>query len=358
MNIILLLLVGVIVGVALGAAAIAWWRRPRKGPWAIPDWLVTGQESVEGVSFTLCEAVHKLTGRPTVVVVRHPFTQIASVQAVSPGADRRMLRTSIAPTCVAGRASMGNLTMVGVGPKDLLGYSLPNRRRREERGTAFPLCDNGMGVGAFVVFGPPDFADASMRDRLVWLAEDAGQIIGKVALAHAVKERPITDEAVGLRNQQGIDDALHKHGNKMCAVASISVDQFQQIHDELGRTAAEAALRMVGTVFRNTLRDYDVSARISGGKFAVLLPDTSYQDALKVAERIEGAVRRSVLDWDGRKHQLTCSIGVASIPETVSEARTLLDAADATLAETHEPTERRIVAHGGDASPSPRVTGA
>jgi diguanylate cyclase (GGDEF)-like protein len=241
--------------------------------------------------------------------------------------------------------------MVGAGSKELLGYSLPNRRRREQRGTAFPLCDNGTGVGAFVVFGPPDFADASVKERLEWLAEDAAQIIGKVALAHADKERAITDEVVGLRNRQGFDDALHKHANETCAVASISLDQYQQIRDELGRTAAEAALKKVGAFMRNTVRDYDVSARISEGKFALLLPDTSCQDALTVAERIQAAVRRSVFDWNGSERQLSCSMGVAAIPEVVS-THLLLEASDAALAKAQGQAPGGIVAHGGDVLPA------
>ncbi len=90
-------------------------------------------ESVDAVAFGLCEAAHKLTGKPSAVVVLDPTTQIASVVAVSAGTDRRLLHSVIAPSSAVGRACMGDITATATGMKDLMGDTRPNRRVREAR---------------------------------------------------------------------------------------------------------------------------------------------------------------------------------------------------------------------------------
>ncbi len=61
------------------------------------------------------------------------------------------------------------------------------------------------------------------------------------------------------------------------------------------------------------------------------LPETTFGKAMEVGERIRSAVRESLLQWAGAHLRLTCSVGVAAMPETVASVDELLASADAAM---------------------------
>ena len=280
-------------------------------PLNTPPWLVP--ESIDAVAFGLCEVAHKLTGKPSAVVVRDPTTQIASVVAVSAGTDRRLLNTVVAPSSAAGRACMGDITATATGMKDLLGETRANRRVREERGAAFPLRNGHPGVGALVVFDLPDTVDSSLTDRIAAMAREAGPVMRGATAVRASEQRAHLDELTGQPNQRGLERAVQEHGVGTCSLLCVDIDQF----DRLRETARGAALRHAAIVFRSTLRDYDVSAHLREERFAIFLPDTPFHHAFTVADRVRVAIGKSLFNPGGAQRQLTCSLGVASVPETV-----------------------------------------
>ncbi len=291
-----------------------------------PQWLVP--ESVEAVGFALCEAAHNLTGRPAAVVVRDPITQIASVVAVSAGADRRLLRTTVAPSSAAGRASMGDITATARGMKDLFGGTGENRRMRERRGAAFSLVNGRPGVGALVVFGLPETAPSPLIDRILSLARDAGPVVRRAATVRASEQRALVDQITGQPNRHALERAMKEHDDGPCSLLCLNIDQF----DQLRETARSAALRHVSSVFRSTLRDYDVAARLRDEAFAIFLPDTPFHHAFTVADRVRTAISESVFNPGGARWALTCSLGVASVPETSQSVDGLVTSADRALA--------------------------
>ena len=290
-----------------------------------PQWLVP--ESVEAVGFALCEEAHNLTGRPAAVVVRDPTTQIASVVAVSDGVDRRLLGTTVAPGSAAGRASMGDLTATAHGVKDLLGGTGENRRMRERRGAAFSLVNGRPGVGALVLFGLPENAPSPMIDRILSLARDAGPVARRAATARASERRALVDQITGQPNRHALERAMKEHEDGPCSLLRLDIDQF----DQLRETARGAALRHVSSIFRSTLRDYDVAARLRDEEFAIFLPDTPFHHAFTVADRVRTAISESVFNPGGAQRALTCSLGVASVPETSQSVDDLLGSADQAL---------------------------
>ena len=290
-------------------------------PLNTPPWLMP--ESVDTVAFGLCEAAHKLTGKPSAVVVRDPTTQIASVVAVSAGTDRRLLHTIVAPSSAAGRACMGDITATATGMEDLLGDTRANRRVREAQGAAFPLHNGHPGVGALVVFGLTKTVDSSLTDRIIAMAREAGPVMRRATAVRASEQRALVDELTGQPNQRGLERAVQEHREGPCSLLCVDIDQF----DQLRETARGAALRHVATVFRSTLRDYDVSARLREEKFALFLPDTPFHHAFSVADRVRIAIGKSLFNPGGERRQLTCSLGVASVPETVPAVDGLIAAA-------------------------------
>ncbi len=307
-------------------------------PRATPDWLTP--ETVEGIGGALCEASRRITGFPTAVVTRDPLSPGASVVAVSAGADRRLVRLSIAPTSVVGRACIGNITVAAEGG-EVFGTRRQNRREREDRAIVYSLSDGPQGVGALVVFNGREGIDAKVSKRVQQLVDDAGPIMSRTVDLYAAKHRTMTDELTGQPNKRALDRAM-QDAQGPCSLLRVNVDQL----DDFAPPAVTAAIKHVARIFRKSLRDYDLPARVSDEDFALFLPETPFHHAFEVAERVRVAVSESVFDWAGGEHLLTCSFGVASVPETAEAPEGLLEAASAALQDArHEGSNRIAAAH-------------
>jgi diguanylate cyclase (GGDEF)-like protein len=278
--------------------------------------------TVESIGFALADAALETTRCPAAVVVRDPATQAASVVALSAGTDRRILGMPVAAESAAGRACDDDHPTYALGVHRLLGHARTDRRLREEHGVAFSLRDGRRGVGALVVFAPPELIDRGTHDRLLALAHEAGPAIGSIVAARFAKRLGLIDTITGHANRPGLDQILHGSVSKQCSLVCVSIDQFQQLETPLANTV----LRQVAAILRSRLRDYDASARVAGGEFALFLPDAPLDGAVIVADRIRTAVSQSKFDLNG-SGPLTCSLGVAAIPDTVSSVDDLLDAA-------------------------------
>jgi diguanylate cyclase (GGDEF)-like protein len=301
-----------------------------------PSWLIP--QTVEGIGFSLADAVNRLTHCPAAVIVRDPSTETASVVAASIGADRRLLGTLVSPTSAVGRACMGDVTAYGLGSADLLGEERSDRRQREHQGVAFSLLEGRRSVGALVVFTPPELVDRSMSQQLATLAKQAGRVIGRTLHYERQEQEGLIDEITGQPNQDGLELAMQDLVRKECALVRVEIDQA----DELDPGMVNPVLRQIATILRAALREYDVPARLEGEGFAMFLPDTVLDHAVMVADRVRLAVSESDFDL-GKKHSLTCSLGVASIPDTVADIGDLMEAASRALQQAKEEGRNRVV---------------
>jgi two-component system cell cycle response regulator len=112
----------------------------------------------------------------------------------------------------------------------------------------------------------------------------------------------------------------------------IDVDNFKQFNDMFGHIAGDRALSAVSKILRAQFRPRDLLVRYGGDEFAVLLPDTTKEQAIVIGERVRMAVSGSTGDGNDSLIQIPVriSMGVAELP-----ARGTLDmlnrAADAAL---------------------------
>jgi diguanylate cyclase (GGDEF)-like protein len=184
--------------------------------------------------------------------------------------------------------------------------------------------------------------DSQSRERVQWLVKNAGPRLGRAAALRSAENRAMTDELTALPNRRALERAMHAHAGGPCAVLCIDLDHFKALNDGFGHAAGDAALRHVAVIFRQALRAGDVPARIGGEEFALWLPGAPASKAIEVANRVRDAVRGSMLEYAGNQIGITCSIGVASIPESVSQVDNLLGAADVAMYRAKEAGRDRI----------------
>jgi diguanylate cyclase (GGDEF)-like protein len=120
-------------------------------------------------------------------------------------------------------------------------------------------------------------------------------------------------------------ERCHRHGRSM-AMLLIDLDHFKTVNDTWGHQAGDRVLvRFVADV-NALLRQPDLLGRQGGEEFLVLLPETSLDEALAVAERI-----RETCERKGQEPGCTASIGVTTNHKDTDTVDSLLARADAAM---------------------------
>ncbi|MBK6639037.1 MAG: sensor domain-containing diguanylate cyclase [Rhodocyclaceae bacterium] len=134
--------------------------------------------------------------------------------------------------------------------------------------------------------------------------------------------------------------------NKLAySVAMLDLDHFKRINDTYGHAAGDAVLKAVATTVLANCRGIDTPARVGGEEFAILLPETSSEDARIMLERIRVAVALLTLPIGTTDVSLTISIGVACSADAQSDCDTVLNLADQALYAAKRHGRNRVITH-------------
>jgi diguanylate cyclase len=156
---------------------------------------------------------------------------------------------------------------------------------------------------------------------------------------NTLKGEALTDPLTGLHNRRGFDrscEQLYGDENAACggaAVLLLDIDRFKQINDTYGHLFGDQVLRAVAKVIADSVKGRDVAVRFGGDEFLVLLPDTSVDGALAVAEQIRAAIGRVRIRRNGSDNcveQVTLSAGVA-VAGSAETMEQMIHRADQTL---------------------------
>lgn len=181
-----------------------------------------------------------------------------------------------------------------------------------------------------------------LRDQL----QEANERLAELALRD-----PLTD----LFNRRHWEHILElevercRRHRRPLSVLMLDIDHFKSINDRHGHASGDRVLAAVAAVLREGVRAQDSVARVGGEEFTVLLPETGYEEALTIAERLRRQVRSLDLQ-EGRRPEggsrlrVRLSVGVATAEDLEGAGpRTLMEAADGGLYEAKEGGRDRVV---------------
>lgn len=134
------------------------------------------------------------------------------------------------------------------------------------------------------------------------------------------------------------------------SVLVCDVDHFDQFNERLGQDAGDLCLKkLAGLLVGQLKRPSDLAARYSGKAFAIMLPDTSLDGAVRVAEACRASLERLALSHPSPERRVvTMSIGVASsVPAEDAGLETLLERADEALEAAKARGRNRVMALRG-----------
>jgi diguanylate cyclase (GGDEF)-like protein len=202
---------------------------------------------------------------------------------------------------------------------------------------AAPLLWRGRTLGVVELVntqGEGTFAPEDLR-TLATMAE-----FGAIALENArnykkVEELTVIDEHTGLFNARHLRNVLKREIDRArrfghpVAVIFLDLDHFKQVNDVHGHQNGSLLLREVGHLVSSNLRTVDVPVRYGGDEFVVLLPETSKDQAMSIAERLRRSLdNHAFLAEQGLNLRMTASFGVAAFPDDALNEEEMLRRAD------------------------------
>ena len=126
------------------------------------------------------------------------------------------------------------------------------------------------------------------------------------------------------------------------SILMIDIDFFKNINDTYGHAAGDIVLEEVAKIIKSCTRNADTAARYGGEEFVVMLNNTSANAAMAVAERIRKSVEEKSIMYDGKKINVTISIGVSSYNFDLESAKSIVERADKALYESKQNGRNRV----------------
>ncbi len=121
--------------------------------------------------------------------------------------------------------------------------------------------------------------------------------------------------------------------NEKLSLIFMDIDYFKHYNDLYGHQKGDEALKKIGKLLKNIARENDLVARYGGEEFAIILPNTSEEEATKIAERIRNKVEKTY--FEGQENQpnanFTVSVGIAVFPDKAKSELELVKCADDAL---------------------------
>lgn len=171
------------------------------------------------------------------------------------------------------------------------------------------------------------------------------QALGKRGMEHLneeLKTASRVDGLTGLYNRrywQERFDEMHKlcvRREKPSTALMLDIDHFKRINDTYGHQAGDKVIKMLAALIKRCVRETDLAGRYGGEEFAIILNDSSVEDAKIVAERIRQLAKRLVVEHEGESISFTVSLGLAQFSPDFKGAMAWLECADQALYEAKE----------------------
>ncbi len=192
----------------------------------------------------------------------------------------------------------------------------------------------------------PDF----VLEVLHSFSRTAAIAIKNTQLFEQVKEKAQRDELTGLLNRHYFFELAEKelyrstrYGHSL-SVIMLDIDYFKEVNDRYGHLSGDEVLRTLAKRMQERLRKTDIIGRFGGEEFIVILPETSLNDAINVAEDLRRSVEEEPFKLkSGEKLSVTISVGITTYQETMKSIDELIEVADQALYEAKRTGRNRVI---------------
>lgn len=220
-----------------------------------------------------------------------------------------------------------------------------------------PLLAHGETIGMLWCHGEQTPEDEALKHARYWevalmLAEQISLTIANVRLRQELQDRSVRDPLTGLWNRRYFLDTLRREKGRAdsneldFALISIDIDHFKKFNDHHGHDAGDLVLRRVSSELVETAGAAGIVCRVGGEELAVICPDLTEADAMDLAHKLQSAVKRAEIVYQGEiLPSVTFSAGVSTYPSDHSSIDDLMRNADNALYQAKRAGRDRVIAY-------------
>jgi diguanylate cyclase (GGDEF)-like protein/PAS domain S-box-containing protein len=172
--------------------------------------------------------------------------------------------------------------------------------------------------------------------------------IRNATLHNETQIQAITDTLTGMYNRRGFNEFgrreidRSRRFNHPLAALMLDIDHFKNVNDSFSHATGDQILQLLAKRLNTNLRDVDIIGRYGGEEFAVLLPESDLETAIKVAERLRVCVEESPFNTNSGPLNITVSVGVSQYSEATADLESVVHAADLGLYQAKTAGRNRV----------------
>lgn len=194
-----------------------------------------------------------------------------------------------------------------------------------QNSTIFPITDTRGQVShlCFIIYDVTDAAVSKLE-----LQSMNGQL----------RQLSTTDYLTQMRNRGNWEESFKQEFNRLqrysqhqSSLIMCDIDHFKRINDSYGHAAGDLVIKSVAEIIRKSLRSTDIAGRYGGEEFAILLLDTTEDQAGYLAERIRRKIEQTEVVYNNQKIKFTMSFGLAERSLDIQDYVQWMEAADKAL---------------------------
>jgi diguanylate cyclase (GGDEF)-like protein len=205
-----------------------------------------------------------------------------------------------------------------------------------------PLIAGGIIIGAVRLQNEVGFWTPERESLLESYLSTTASVLSNLQLLQTMSEQANIDPLTGLYNRRFCMDyarklmAMARRKNTPLGFLMLDLDHFKSINDVHGHEVGDRVLKRFARIVTQSMRETNLTARLGGEEFVVLLPDTGADACKLVAERIRKAVLNMNMPQVKEKPlpAMTVSLGIAVFPEHGTTLEEMLLASDRALYES------------------------
>lgn len=163
-----------------------------------------------------------------------------------------------------------------------------------------------------------------------------------------LKKLSKTDFLTDVYNRAALEEALQtefrrtKRSGHRSTLLMLDIDHFKRVNDTYGHGAGDAVLKQLAAILKRNLRSTDIAGRYGGEEFAILLLDTTSEQALFFAERLRANVESALFEFENLSLSITLSIGLVEFQAQMQSHLEWISEADKALYESKHAGRNRV----------------
>jgi diguanylate cyclase (GGDEF)-like protein len=251
------------------------------------------------------------------------------------------------------KTSQPDLVMLDVQMPDINGIELCQAIRSDPQWSWLPILFLTSHTDTSTMYRVFEVGGDDYITKPIVAAELVNRILNRLERTRLLRSQTEIDPITGVANRQrGTQDLeklleMAKHTNQPVCLAVLEVDQLKQINTRYGYAAGEKALRQVGQLLKQKLRQEDLVVRWGGAEFVVGIYGMTQTDGVEwLAEILETLRSLAVVTANEETFQISFSAGVVQYPVDGVDLEMLYRTADTVLYRAKEAGGNRVLPFG------------